>query len=444
MGAKNRTEQVVGSHAQKVLLSSQTEDDAYRLTTNAAVYMASCGFVDQANTLLSALWRQKRPHSQHVWLADRAMTVLWHHKDGPSPEAPFAIKAIETIELEHRAFMSGNRWSPDFLESNKAASPGQTSTKLLAKAMTEIHPAQGGAWPDAELQGIVDFESFRQSGFCHGFDAFSALTNLSELCAKHGRLADARRYILEWHAEYVRYPSNFIFECLAANRYASNLLLEGVLANACGLNQETCECYLQEWRKIVDRRFGGGPKLIYEGLDWPELLERINETALQETGLLDSSCDNQELRHDPASEDEIMAVEAKLGISLPTDYREFLRCSNGFEAIHAASARLVPVAELAWLRNAYSGLLEVWNTSDLQDTYEGLERSLLIGDLDGEQLLLLIRQREKSDVGEQPWECWFFASWVPGEVRYWSFRGYMEHVLLQLESGDFSTHLDDA
>jgi hypothetical protein len=102
--------------------------------------MASCGFLNQANSLLTALWHKKLAHSSNGRLADRAMMVLWHHSANPPSEVPFCVENIDSIELAHRAYMSGNRWSPEFLENERANAPGQLATKLLAKAMIEIYP----------------------------------------------------------------------------------------------------------------------------------------------------------------------------------------------------------------------------------------------------------------------------------------------------------------
>jgi hypothetical protein len=54
MRAKNRTKQILGDLGQKAVLFSQNDDEAYRLVTDSAVYMASCGFVNEANKLLTA------------------------------------------------------------------------------------------------------------------------------------------------------------------------------------------------------------------------------------------------------------------------------------------------------------------------------------------------------------------------------------------------------
>jgi hypothetical protein len=431
MAAKNRTRHVLGDLGQKALLSSQNLVDAYRLVTDSAVYMASCSFVNEANRLLTALW-SRHAHCQNVWLADRAMTVLWHHSANFPPNVPFRIETIEAIEVAHRAYMSGNRWSPEFLNNERACSPGQLATKQLAKAMVEICP--NGIWMptrEADLQGIADFEAFQGSGFCHGYDAFSTLTNLAELCAKYGRVEDAERYIMNWHEEFVRYSYNFTFECLPAYPHASQLLLTGLLTKVFELDAESCEHYLQEWLEIVVRRFGGGSQLIYEKLDWGRLLERITHCATEQGNVESPRTENQELCHDSASQEELDTLEARLMVGLPDDYRDFLRSSNGFEPTDHAAVRVKGTADVDWLRNVYSDVIEIWSESGVG---VDLERSLLIGDLDGEQQLLLVPSRSRLDSDDCKWECWFFAHWVPGEVRFSSFRAWFEHVLLKLES----------
>jgi hypothetical protein len=434
MPAKNRTRQILGDSGKKAFLSSKDDDEAYRLVTQAAVYIASCGSVNEANKLLTALWSRRDIHSRNVWLADRAMTVLWHNSGHFPSTVPFPIADINSIELSHRTYMSGNRWSPEFLDNEQAASPGQLATKRLAKAMIGIYP-QGGSMPsrEAEIQGIADLESFQQSGFCHGFDGFSALTNLAELCAKNGREQDAERYILAWHDEHVSRWYNFMFECLPACRHASQLLLTGILSNACELNQNSCERYVEDWLSLIAVRFGAGPQLVYQELTWTQLLQRITENSLLESGRL-ADGNEEHLCHSPAPPGEIDTLEVKLGVQLPDDYKEFLRSSNGFENARSTDVKIAAAEDVGWLRNVYPDLLDIWNTPDLQNTYVGLEQSLLIGDLEGEQQLLLVPTRSQTDGAELTWECWFFASWVPGEVRYSSFRAYVENVLLDLES----------
>lgn len=438
MAARNRTRQILGDSGKKAVLLSKDDDEAYQLVTHSAVYMASCGFVNEANKLLTSLWSRRNVHSRNVWLADRALTMLWHNAGHFPAMAPFPIEDMDSIEMAHRAYMSGNRWSREFLENEQASSPGQLATKRLAKAMIEIYPVSGTMPTRAvDVQGIADLEAFYKSGFCHGYDGFSALTNLAELCAKHGRVADAERYILEWHEEYLRRWYNFSFECLPACRHASHLLHRGILAEACQLDPESCGNYLEEWQEIVACRFGAGPQLVYGGLTWVQLLRRITEQAMQQNESVSTGTE-QELSHCPASQQEIEAMEVKLGAQLPDDYKQFLRSSNGFENARSTDVRIAAIADVNWLRNVYPDLLEIWNTPDLQSTYSGMEQSLLIGDLEGEQQLLLVPGRPQQPGGELIWECWFFANWIPGEVRHSSFRAYLESVLLELESNNSS------
>jgi hypothetical protein len=125
--------------------------------------MASCGFVNQAYTLLTALWSQKRPHSRNVWLADRALMVLWHHSASPPPHVPFAIESIESIELAHRAYMSGNRWSSAFLENVGADNPVTLVTFRIVFRSNATRSVVGFPALHA-LQCIVSFLGESSSG----------------------------------------------------------------------------------------------------------------------------------------------------------------------------------------------------------------------------------------------------------------------------------------
>jgi hypothetical protein len=54
------------------------------------------------------------------------------------------------------------------------------------------------------------------------------------------------------------------------------------------------------------------------------------------------------LGHDPASEDEVLAAEQRLGVRLPPSYRNFLLASNG---LISGGVPLLPVQQTDWLRN---------------------------------------------------------------------------------------------
>lgn len=49
--------------------------------------------------------------------------------------------------------------------------------------------------------------------------------------------------------------------------------------------------------------------------------------------------------------------------------------------------------------------------------------------MDSEQEVWLIPPFKKN----REWQTWFFASWIPGEHRYKSFRHFIEEQIQQLE-----------
>jgi hypothetical protein len=438
MAKKNRTRQILGDPALRAVQSAREDEEVYRIITHAAVYMASAGFIDAANKLLTRLWSYRKPHSANVWVADRAITVMWHHSGSRPNSIPFVPQSIDAIEVAHRAYMSGNRWHAGFLENDHANSPEQLAIKKLAKAMIEICPtSEVGSMPSAEqeLQGIADFEAFRRTGCCRGYDAFSTLTNLAELSAKHAQIDEAKRYIALWHDSFVQYFVNFIFECLPACRHASKLLLEGVLAKAYGLNQSSCKVYLEALVRALNSRMKQGETRVYGHKNWKLLLRQIGARAIKrgEMSYSENAKKKNWLGCQGASVQAIQEAEHRLGVQLPEDYKSFLQASNGFEPIDSTGVRLSPVGIVNWLANTYPDLLQAWNLPGLEKEHAALKQSLLIGDLDGEQQLLLVPLQNSKITSERDWQCWFFAHWVPGEIRYSGFRAYMEHVLEDLE-----------
>lgn len=422
--AKNRTRQIVGDFARKALRAERDDERVYELVTDAAVYLATAGFLAEANRLLEGLWSHGRPHTKNVWYQDRALMVLWHHS-GQSPKSlPFEIEPIDDIEIRHRWYMSGDGGQS---APHSATNPRQALFANYLRAMNAIRPLDG-VMPNAEIElaAIDDMEAFYQPGLT-GYLAFSLLTNIAELCARNRRMADAKRWTLLWHESFVESYSNFTFACLAANRHLAPTLLAGLLAESCDLTPQKSERLVNQMLDSLAERFRGNVKTPFAGETWRSLLERLCEFSIdaEPESFPEQTRESHWLGFPPATETEIEAAEERLGVSLPEDYRAFLKVTNGFEQWSLTSTGFLQISDIDWLPNKHRDLVDIW--MDNSDIGEKMARSLLIGDSDDQ--IMFLAPGEAAGI----WECWFFANWNPGEDRYTSFRAFIENEVLNFE-----------
>lgn len=148
------------------------------------------------------------------------------------------------------------------------------------------------------------------------------------------------------------------------------------------------------------------------------------------------------LGYESASEKEIAATQKRLGIALPSAYRSFLKCSNGWRFPSAWIRDLLSAADVRWFREQNQDWINAYvnSSADLppisDDEYfdygqdqdcvkfrtEYLETALQISSVEDGGVILLNPKVVTSD-GE--WETWFFANWLPGAVRYRSFAEWL-------------------
>jgi hypothetical protein len=144
-----------------------------------------------------------------------------------------------------------------------------------------------------------------------------------------------------------------------------------------------------------------------------------------------------------ASEVELAAAEARLGITLPPSYRSFPATNNGWHEANYFVYELWPAATLAWFREQNQQWIDAYVEPDqdfprLSDEEyfvygeeqlpnnirtEYLQTALQISD-EGDSAVMLLNPEVSDADGE--WEAWFFANWVPGARRYRTFREMME------------------
>lgn len=161
-----------------------------------------------------------------------------------------------------------------------------------------------------------------------------------------------------------------------------------------------------------------------------ELIERFNPAEY--SAFVDSAAASAAasgwLGAPGATEEQLAALEARLGRALPPSYRTFLEASNGFFTPGLIVPRVLPVQEVAWFRETNAETIDAFNVGL---TYGGgepesfLQNPLQISavELVGTAVYLLNPNVVGPD-GE--WEAGYFADWVPGVDRYSSFLTLME------------------
>ena len=187
--------------------------------------------------------------------------------------------------------------------------------------------------------------------------------------------------------------------------------------------------------------------------DWQPFLKQWSQEALSAAEYTDDlpaeAIEAQWLGKAGATEGQIAEAETRLGITFPPSYREFLAVTNGWYQMAAYSAtstgNLWPTVEVDWfcVRNQY--WIDCYVTpygndplpmapdsqyfvygaeqdGSLSLRLEYLQTALEVSDA-GDGIYLL---NPKVVTAEGEWEAWFFANWIPGAVRYRSFREMMQ------------------
>jgi HEAT repeat protein len=186
--------------------------------------------------------------------------------------------------------------------------------------------------------------------------------------------------------------------------------------------------------------------------DWLPFLKKVSADTLDSSTrerLPDDVVRSGWLGFPGASEEKIVALEARLGTKLPPSYRSFLAATDGWHRIGGFIYRLWSCDEVAWFPERHQ---EDWITPWIEGATESSGKPIPLlpeDDVPNEQYFIYgeeqnashIRLRymetalEVSDVGDSAilllnpkvvfpdgeWEAWSFASWRAGANRYRSF-----------------------
>jgi cell wall assembly regulator SMI1 len=130
------------------------------------------------------------------------------------------------------------------------------------------------------------------------------------------------------------------------------------------------------------------------------------------------------LGYEPAADDQIADAENRLALSLPEDYKEFLKLCNGFHAPNNLEPTFLSIEKIDYLERLDPELSKIWTETGNIEIGEELRRSIMIAGLCEEQYFLLLPP--KDNLG---WRYWKFASWIPGEQEYDDLSSYWSDVL---------------
>lgn len=460
-------------------IQSGSEPEVYSHITNAALYMATGGFLEQANQLLSELWKYRLPHDRNTWLADTAFMVLWEAAGSRPGFIPFPLDNIDSIEKNMRGYIAMDKWAykmpdkpwneltgqdllrqafitaamvkgdgsrPLGLETimnpppaTPANEPGGLSAEYLDKItqyISSLSVQASDRYPSSqnEMEALAMLEKLaaEEAISCEGF-ALGA-----ELAARHGKTDTAIHLAKIWASGYHKNYLGYSFPLLASGRHVASLLLQKVVAEELHLSEPMVREFLSQAIAVLDQRLQHGRSLVYGDLSWKELLFKISHASIA----LNEGEHDEAVRHsgwigfEGATTDAIALAEKRLGVTLPEDYKLFLQTTNGFRSFPLNNPSLLPVDQIDFIGNivdagTFRSLLDWPGDENDPETFEDyVSRGIMISRYPDEQMVWLIPSIAG---GTTSWQAWFFAYWVPGEQRYPGFRYYMEDQLQSIE-----------
>jgi hypothetical protein len=414
----------------------QTEEDkrVYTTITNCALYLATGGYLDEANQLLSALWTYKMPHERDTWLADNAFIMLWHAA-GTQPEyIPFSLGNIDSIERYMRGYIALDRWAYKMPDRPWQELSGQDLWRKAIQTAQMVETSGSHSFPSTkdELEALAILTQMMKDGFYPS----DGLALGAELAARNEQRDLAIQFCQRWAEDLAENHLNVNFAVLACNRHVAPLLLEKIISPELQLSDSFVQAYTAETLTALHRRMQTGRSLFYKDLTWAQLITEISREAIKKAngdegeGFNIDISKSEWIGFDGADSTAIALTEKNLQITLPDDYKSFLETSNGIRPFSVTKPSLLPVEKIDRL----STVIEPYFLDIIQDLYEedqhNILHAILISEYPDEQMVFLV----PVNPNRTEWETWFYASWLPGAEKFPSFRFYIENALTQLKN----------
>ncbi|MEV0612493.1 SMI1/KNR4 family protein [Nonomuraea sp. NPDC050404] len=164
---------------------------------------------------------------------------------------------------------------------------------------------------------------------------------------------------------------------------------------------------------------------------WKAFLERWNEelfiAGAQPHTELGKPLTDGWLGHPPASQEQVAALEERLGCVLPPSLREFLLVSDGWQMFGCFGGELRGTGELGWLRDLDRMYAEAYDEFDeFADEAAILRRGLMLSH-GADAGVLFLDPGDVDEAGE--WAAYETYSWTAaGLERQGSFHELIRHL----------------
>ena len=183
-----------------------------------------------------------------------------------------------------------------------------------------------------------------------------------------------------------------------------------------------------------------------------EILASLSEVMLEDEVVFDTISDDLResgwLGYPPCKEDEILAAEKRLGVTLPSSLRQFYSLTNGWRNINSFVDSILPIEKIDFLPKVDPELTQVVNSSAqfakdyakmtgievkedpeyINEQITRVVRSIVLS-TEGDATTTLIDPQ--SDVGGGEWDVGSWASWNP--AMRWSNTDWWTYLSMDLQ-----------
>jgi hypothetical protein len=307
----------------------------------------------------------------------------------------------------------------------------------------------------AKLLKIYELVSQKSESYRRGWISSEVLVIAVLTYLELGREEEAKQLLLNCWDQSNRDSFNLNqFLSFTATR---NLILSGIFREKVNISQEAIAFFFD-----VLTHHSYTPQLkIPTVKDWEKFMENWNARIFAEDyqESFEGQCEywaerfpmeveQKNCSRPPATAQEILELEKRLGTALPTSYRNFLLYSNGWNILNSpyCHGELCGTSEIAWFKERNLDWIEGWHQGETEDEtsdeeyfqygkYQDcvvmrrvyLRTALQISsDEDCEGDIYLLNPKIIDSRGE--WEAWDFGNKHPGAYRYQSFWEMMQAV----------------